>query len=571
MTRYVGPQSQVFGGVVQDIARARPPVFKAIDPDSAIFAAVKSVSPNTVTIARIYTGQPTVDDERQHPSAYVYGRQYAELVYSRVKDPAHTDYIESENEPNDHYGDLTRFIQRLNAFLAGFAERARELGFKPVGPNFSVGYPECYIQGTDYELWPNAWQGLADGLREIKKSGGALGLHEYGWPDLLAGWSDSKQLGYTIGRHKAVYRCLPPDLQDLPLYLTEYGIDALLAGQQGGFWHNRDENAPAWYMAQMRTAWDKVYRTTPQLRGACHFIHASNNPELWEEYDTTRTDTARELFVSFMQEDLAPAVPPDVTPPVNGGNPGDSMPTQTQMLNATWNAIGRGLDATGIPYNPGAAFVAKAYQLQIGPPTSKEFRADIDGVRYAFQVFRDAFLWCKEGDWDRAKAYDLLTAQPYQAQPPVVVPPPGIPPFVFPSILSAAGFIGVEHQPIAGRPFYRLAPQAAVRLSVSAFCDVTVIGKNGVPAIGVQVVSLRADGKGEILMTDGSGKARFNFGTGSAFTPPARPPFDIFIAEGATKDEDTKLIAVDAQVSDSVLVGDTRGEHTEIYLQFVMV
>ena len=52
---------------------------------------------------------------------------------------------------------IITFIKRQNAFLVGFARRAAQLGFRPLGPNFSTGYPECYIKGTNYQLWPNAW------------------------------------------------------------------------------------------------------------------------------------------------------------------------------------------------------------------------------------------------------------------------------------------------------------------------------------------------------------------------------------------------------------------------------
>lgn len=307
-----GAQHQAFDGILRYYQTAQPPVGKFIDPDDNILREVKRVSPRTTTIVRVYTGSPTVDDAGQHPNAEQYGRNYADLVYSRVRDPSHMDYLESENEPNDHYGNLTEFIKRLNAFLVGFSGRAKELGFRPLGPNFSTGYPEVYIPGSDYELWPNAWQGLTDGLRALRDANGGLALHEYDAPDLFRLWSDSRQRGYLVGRHKAVYRSLPADLLQLPLYITEFGIDFLVHNVEGGYWHNRDENAPTWMVDQMRECWTRIYSSTPQLKGVCFFLWGRNSP-LWEEYDIARTDTSATLFTQFFSEEL-PGINPEPQP-----------------------------------------------------------------------------------------------------------------------------------------------------------------------------------------------------------------------------------------------------------------
>lgn len=307
-SKVFGAQSQRFDGIVNVIGQAQPPVWLCIDPDSNILSDIRAASPNTATLVRIYTGAPSVDDKGQHPDPEAYGREYATRVYSAVKQPGSMDYLLSENEPNDHYNNLTEFIKRLDAFLVGFSQRAKELGFRPLGPNFSTGYPEVFVPGTDYELWPNAWQGLTSGLRALRDANGALSLHEYDAPDLFRLWSDSKQRGFLVGRHKAIYECLPADLQTLLLYLTEFGIDWLTQGVQGGFWHNRNEDAPTWMIGQMREAWKRIYSTTPQLRGIACFIWGSNNPALWEEYDFKRTDTSAQAFTNFFAEGLPGAV-----------------------------------------------------------------------------------------------------------------------------------------------------------------------------------------------------------------------------------------------------------------------
>ena len=121
-----------------------------------------------------------------------------------------------------------------------------------------------------------------------------------------------------------------------------------------------------------------------------------------------------------------------------------------------------------------------------------------------------------------------------------------------------------------GQPFFRLSG-ASIRSGVSAFCKVTVIGKNGVPVIGVQVVNLFPDNNGEILLTDGSGVVTFNYGASSAFSPPAPGPFTVFMASGAVKtDGPPKRVTFGAKLSDTIVsLGDPGGTHTEAYVQFV--
>ena len=141
--------------------------------------------------------------------------------------------------------------------------------------------------------------------------------------------------------------------------------------------------------------------------------------------------------------------------------------------------------------------------------------------------------------------------------------------YAFPQDLSQIGALGEEGSPAAGQKFYRLSG-ATVTRGVSAFCVVNVYGANGIPAVGVQVVNLRPDGKGEIGLTDASGKTQFNYARESAFTNPGEGPYTVFVAAGANKNEDTKSVRWQSKLSDTVKsLGDFQATHTEIYLQFV--
>lgn len=143
--------------------------------------------------------------------------------------------------------------------------------------------------------------------------------------------------------------------------------------------------------------------------------------------------------------------------------------------------------------------------------------------------------------------------------------------FVFPRALAEIGALGEAGAPVPAQPFYRLSG-ASVRRGISAFMVVTVFSR-GTPKIGAKVVNLFPDGNGEVIETDGSGNARFQFGASSAFTTPGTGPFTIFVADdSAFKDSDSvpKRVVFQQRLSDVVKsLGDFRGEHTEIFMQFV--
>ncbi|MEP7200870.1 MAG: hypothetical protein ABI874_13690 [Chloroflexota bacterium] len=141
--------------------------------------------------------------------------------------------------------------------------------------------------------------------------------------------------------------------------------------------------------------------------------------------------------------------------------------------------------------------------------------------------------------------------------------------YSFPSVLTTIGANGEEGRPVANLPFYRISG-ATVRRGVSAFMVITVLGRNGAPTIGAKVVNLFPDGNGEVIESDGSGNARFQFGPSSAFTTPGSGPFTVFIADEASKDSEAKRVVFSNKISDIVhSLGDFQGTHTEIYLQFV--
>ncbi len=63
---------------------------------------------------------------------------------------------------------------------------------------------------------------------------------------------------------------------------------------------------------------------------------------------------------------------------------------------AAWNA-------TGVPYNPRAAFPRYARAHNLGPPQTEEFDFSYKGVNYRGQGFGGAIVYAQVGDWGNIK------------------------------------------------------------------------------------------------------------------------------------------------------------------------
>ena len=136
-------------------------------------------------------------------------------------------------------------------------------------------------------------------------------------------------------------------------------------------------------------------------------------------------------------------------------------------------------------------------------------------------------------------------------------------------VLSAIG-AGVDRLDSRGNvPGYRLQ-RVVVQHSVTPGVVVNLYAANGIPVAGIQVVQLRPDGKGEVFESDSAGKAQFNWGSASAFSNPGGGPYTVFVATGATRDEESKHVSSKGRLSDAVVsLGDFKAEHLQVYLQFV--
>ncbi len=265
-------------------------VVKTLEYDSNFVAEIKAISPETLVVAR-YTPLPLPDLSNWDPIAAAHN--FVDLLLPIATEPrrlANIDCWEAYNEPNPINAEQM-------ASLATFeAERTRllaEADIRSCIGNFSTGQPGL-------ELWP----AFFPALEAAKAHGGYLALHEYSAPYLWFGsgphqldaGSDEGDEGWLTLRYRKVYRhILQPAGLDIPLVITETGVDGQVGnrpGPKGNGWQDftdfwRGENRvgttdSGFYVEQL--AWyDAELAQDDYLQGAAIFALAG--PQGWASFE----------------------------------------------------------------------------------------------------------------------------------------------------------------------------------------------------------------------------------------------------------------------------------------------
>ena len=187
------------------------------------------------------------------------------------------DGWESYNEPVVSDADQ---MTRLAQFEAERTRLLADAGIHSVVGNFASGTPPL-------ELWPQ-FRPAIDAAIQYK---GYLGLHEYaaptmqfGTPQDPLGWGvNAEQEGWLTLRYRKVYRqFLQPNGLNVPILLTEVGIDGQVANRPGpagkgwqdfaAYWDQigMGKDAPGNYVEQL--AWyDANLQLDPYILGAAIF------------------------------------------------------------------------------------------------------------------------------------------------------------------------------------------------------------------------------------------------------------------------------------------------------------
>ena len=220
-------------------------------------------------------------------------------------------YWEGHNEP----------VWNSNEEMAWYAQSEVErmrlmagLGLKCVIGNFATGTPPL-----------NLWPAFFPALRAARQYEAILGLHEYSCPWIwwmtgkhqLDPQADEGDEGWTTLRYRKVYRqyLIPNGLGDIPLVITECGIDPLVnpkppgakAGawkQLGGFWaeHDNEPDKADYYFRQL-VWYDEEMQKDDYVVGATIFTWGSFGPP-WSDFDVAGTDVSKKL-VAYTQANPA--------------------------------------------------------------------------------------------------------------------------------------------------------------------------------------------------------------------------------------------------------------------------
>jgi hypothetical protein len=234
----------------RQIIDAHPPVLKILDT-SLIGAArdYKASTPNGKTVLRIYT--PRTWSRSENPSAAASNFWSTVLAPPlnglSAADRALIDYVEGPNEADSTptWASATDTIW-YNDFWLTLARLIADAGFKPCAYSISVGNPP----GSTAEIQATLDR-IAPSLRYIHSRGGAWSYHNY---TIQYTTNVAVENFYSL-RHRIYYNYFAmahPDLVDLPILMTEGGVDG------AGAWSERGsaemfQNWLVWLDEQLRS------------------------------------------------------------------------------------------------------------------------------------------------------------------------------------------------------------------------------------------------------------------------------------------------------------------------------
>jgi hypothetical protein len=233
------------------ILQARPRVIKILGTDSGMMQAArdfKSSTPDGKVVCRIYT--PRGWSRTENPAAA--GSNFWQtvlapaLVNLSAQDRALIDYVEGPNEADSTptWGSAAD-TDWYNSFWMSLAPQIAGAGFRPLAYSISVGNPP----GSTAEI-QDRLNRIAPSLRLCRQLGGGWSYHSYSLP---YGTNLAEEIWYSL-RYRQYYSYFAsahPDLVNLPLVLTEGGIDG------AGPWSTRGDatkfqNWLAWFDSEIR-------------------------------------------------------------------------------------------------------------------------------------------------------------------------------------------------------------------------------------------------------------------------------------------------------------------------------
>jgi hypothetical protein len=235
-------------------------------------AAIKAASPGTVIVGRIYfADEPATGDAAARAREWWDRCRTVILAYPQV------DYWEGYNEPSVDSVAKMQWLARFDA------ERVRILaqnGRKAAIGSFSVGTPQIVTSSGARD--GSYWQAFYPAIDAARANGGVLSLHEYSAPSMQNMFDPATGEGWTTMRYRKVYRWfLKPDGREIPLVITECGIDGGVIGHGQKGW--KSYTTGDGYMEQLKW-YDSLLKQDSYVLGATIFALEIPN---WQDFDIT--------------------------------------------------------------------------------------------------------------------------------------------------------------------------------------------------------------------------------------------------------------------------------------------
>jgi hypothetical protein len=286
--------------VLEMLERAKPALIKTLEFDGNFVKGMKEASPTSIIVSRIFLEQQNLDVD---PMPLV--QSFVDQVLPLATDTTRMEGIDAWEGYNEPVADTEDKMKRLADFEAERTRILAENGIRSVVGNFAAGHPPL-------ELWPH----FQPALEAIRQYNGYLGVHEYSAPVMqfmsgalqAAGEPDQGDEGWLTLRYRKAYRqfLTPMGFGDLPLLITECGVDGLIQPRPGpaeaAGWQDfvptwlanglRDD-PPGVYMDQL-IWYDQNLQQDEYVKGAAIFLVGTND-ERWESYNVLGEGAGRML------------------------------------------------------------------------------------------------------------------------------------------------------------------------------------------------------------------------------------------------------------------------------------
>ena len=289
---------------INDLIRlGKPAIVKTLNLDPNLGRYIKEHSPATIVVGRLFTDQLDLTAD-PIPLAQAAAAKLLEFAL----DPVRFEFYDAWEAYNEPVADTPDKMKRLADFEAERTRLLGEQGVRSAVGNFATGHPPLEL-----------WEHFTPALDAVRRYQGYLALHEYSAPIMQWGYgalqstpgADEGDEGWLTLRYRKAYRHFlgPLGYGDVPLLITECGVDGTISGRPGPaeakgwrdfetYWiaNGLREDIPGVYMDQLLWYDAELYKDD-YVKGAT--IFAAGASAGWESYEIL--GRTAELLTQYLQ------------------------------------------------------------------------------------------------------------------------------------------------------------------------------------------------------------------------------------------------------------------------------